>query len=148
MNNGLDQGYPSLIVGDVKQAVYRWRGGDLNLLQREVESHIGGGRTELKNLNQNFRSARHVVEFNNAIFKSAAELVSKETGHTISAEAYKDIEQATQKDELGFVEVSFIKKTDEEKWKEIALRQIPKQLEKLQQLGATLKDIAILVRKK
>jgi len=147
LNNGLDQGYPSLVVGDVKQAVYRWRGGDLNLLQREVESHIGGDRTELKNLNQNFRSARHVVEFNNAIFKSAAELVSNETGHTISAEAYEDIAQKTQKDELGFVELSFIKKTDEETWKEIALGQIPKQLEKLQQLGALLKDIAILVRK-
>ncbi len=147
LNNGLDQGYPSLVVGDVKQAVYRWRGGDLNLLQREVETHIGDNRTELKNLNQNFRSAKQVVEFNNAIFKSAAQWVSRETGHAISAEAYIDIEQVISKDENGFVELSFINSTDGDQWKDIALQQVPKHLERLQQLGAELKDIAILVRK-
>ncbi len=42
----LDQGYRSLVVGDVKQAIYRWRGGDLKLLQEEVESQIGGERIQ------------------------------------------------------------------------------------------------------
>ena len=146
LNNGLDQGYPSLVVGDVKQAVYRWRGGDLKLLQQHVEAHIGDDRTTVKNLNQNFRSAKHVVEFNNALFESGAHWVSGQTGHPISIEAYRDVEQATSKAESGFVHVSFIATHEEDAWRDQAMQQIPKHLEKLQQLGAALKDIAILVR--
>ncbi|HEX6225522.1 MAG TPA: UvrD-helicase domain-containing protein, partial [Chryseolinea sp.] len=51
LTNSMDQGYPSLVVGDVKQAIYRWRGGDLKLLQQEVENHVGRTRTDIQVLN-------------------------------------------------------------------------------------------------
>lgn len=147
LTNALDQGDRSLIVGDVKQAVYRWRGGDLSLLQQEVEALIGKERVESKYLNSNYRSAKSVVEFNNTVFKDAATWVSAQTGHPLPSSAYEDIHQNVSRDEQGFVEISYINETAEERWNEIALQQIPVHLEKLQQLGARMKDIAILVRR-
>ena len=144
--NGLDQGYPSMVVGDVKQAVYRWRGGDLKLLQQEVERNIGAARVETKELKQNFRSASEIVSFNNALFQASSAIVALETGKTITTEAYLDVPQVIHKKENGFVQISFLKEADGEKWKEMALNLIPVHLEKLQLLGASLKDIAILVR--
>ncbi|MBK8291963.1 MAG: UvrD-helicase domain-containing protein [Flammeovirgaceae bacterium] len=53
----MDQGFQSMVVGDVKQAVYRWRGGDLNLLQQQVEEEVGAHRINTKELNHKYRSA-------------------------------------------------------------------------------------------
>lgn len=146
LTNGLDQGYPSMVVGDVKQAVYRWRGGDLNLLQQKVESTIGVGRVATKELKQNFRSASEIVTFNNALFQASSTIVALETGKNITSEAYHDVPQLISRKETGFVQVSFLQEGDGENWKDLALDQIPIHLEKLQLLGASLKDIAILVR--
>ena len=146
LTNGLDQGFPSMVVGDVKQAVYRWRGGDLKLLQQDVEQHIGKERVNLKELNKNFRSASEIVSFNNALFQASAAIVAKETGKSIAAEAYSDVPQFVSKKVDGFVQVSFLEGDEDGGWKSLALNQIPIYLEKLQLLGVLLKDIAILVR--
>ncbi|MBL7856684.1 MAG: UvrD-helicase domain-containing protein [Cyclobacteriaceae bacterium] len=155
--NNLDQGYRSVVVGDVKQAVYRWRGGDLKLLQQNVEQNIGQERVEFHQLDKNFRSAFHVVSFNNALFQTAAAHIAAETGQAISVEAYKDIAQTISTSKDGFVHVEFIQENyshqedgeteESESWKEMALHKIPVHLEKLQSIGVPLKDIAILVRK-
>lgn len=147
LTNSLDQGYTSLVVGDVKQAIYRWRGGDLKLLQEEIEKNIGSDRIEINELSSNFRSSSSVVDFNNIIFHEASTIVSFDTGHTISTEAYRDVNQTASREEQGFVKVNFIRDDEELKWKEQALHFIPGHLEALQELGASLKDIAILVRR-
>jgi ATP-dependent helicase/nuclease subunit A len=144
--NGLDQGYLSMVVGDVKQAVYRWRGGDLNLLQQKVVEEVGEFRVTSKELNHNYRSASSIVEFNNNLFKALSTIVASETGKVIATEAYADVAQQIHKTETGFVSVSVIKDEEDQKWKEIALNKIPGYLERLQGLGIALKDIAILVR--
>jgi ATP-dependent helicase/nuclease subunit A len=162
--NSLDQGYPSLVVGDVKQAIYRWRGGDLNLLQQDISSLVGKDRVEIKELDHNFRSAFHIVNFNNALFQSAASIIAAETGASISAEAYADVAQKISKSDDGFVHIEFISEPVQEKkqtsflseegedsgsskWKDLALEQLPVFMERLQEHGVALKDIAILVRK-
>lgn len=55
-----------LIVGDVKQSIYRWRGGDWRILGGEIEHDLTEGkRVPLKN---NWRSLPNIVEFNNSLF--------------------------------------------------------------------------------
>lgn len=158
LTNSLDQGYESLVVGDVKQAIYRWRGGDLKLLQETVEQQIGTHRTELHELDKNFRSAPAIVEFNNAIFKATSAWVAAETQTPLAIEVYKDADQHPAKEGKGFVHVDFFKKekpsddesdSDDEKeaaWEEQALVKIPYYLEQLQDRGVELRDIALLVR--
>lgn len=147
LTNGLDQGYRSLVVGDVKQAVYRWRGGDLRLLQENVENHIGKDRVEVKELTCNFRSAKNIVQFNNALFTTITSLVATKTNSALPASAYHDVAQETSKTKEGFVRISFLKDDEESKWNDQALERIPHQLEKLQHLGVAISDIAILVRR-
>jgi len=145
--NSLDQGYTSMVVGDVKQAIYRWRGGDLKLLQQEIEKSIGEERVDVSELNSNFRSSSSVVEFNNTLFQHASISVSLDTNNPISTQAYHDVAQKNSRKEEGFVHVKFVREAEDIKWKDQALRSIPKYLERLLDLGASLKDIAILVRR-
>jgi ATP-dependent helicase/nuclease subunit A len=145
--NSLDQGNRSLVVGDVKQAIYRWRGGNLKLLQLEIENQIGKERTAIKNLATNFRSARNLVSFNNALFETAAQVVANEVEAEISTEAFRDVTQQVHKTDEGFVRIQFINNTNDDKWEATALDEMCNTLEILQQAGASLQDIAILVRR-
>lgn len=154
--NSLDQGYPSLVVGDVKQAIYRWRGGDLTLLQHKIVDLIGEKRVTVKELDSNYRSAPEIVEFNNAAFSTAARLVANETGMPVSGKAYEKVAQQVAVQTQGFVEVQFLadqpvvahsNPADGRSWKDEAMARIPKILEDLQEKGARLGEIAILVRR-
>jgi ATP-dependent helicase/nuclease subunit A len=148
LSNSLDQGYSSLVVGDVKQAIYRWRGGDLNLLQNEVEKNVGKERVEVKNLDSNYRSAATIVDFNNALFTSASAIVSLETGAALSSASYGDVSQKVYRDTEGYVQIRFLEEEkDGQRWKDQALALIPGYLERLQDAGVQPKDIAFLVRK-
>lgn len=148
VTNSLSQGYANLVVGDVKQAIYRWRGGNLNLLQRQVVEHIGEQWVTIRQLNSNYRSSTNVVSFNNAFFKAASSLISLDTGQPVPLEVYGDVAQQVSRKEEGFVHVAFLKDDlPDETWKEKSLKMIPKYLERLQDEGMALSDIAILVRK-
>lgn len=146
VTNNLDSGYPSLVVGDVKQSIYRWRGGDKNLLQHNIYSEIGNNRIQTQLLNRNFRSSSSVVSFNNELFKSAAERVAAQTGTLINSEEYKDVEQVVTREQDGFVHARFFE--DKDLWKNSALAHATNYVEQLQKLGAAPGDIAFLVRKK
>lgn len=78
VENSLDAGHYNLIVGDVKQAIYRWRGGDWQLLLEKIQQDIAPWRTEIKNLNKNFRSKKNIVDFNNTLFHILPALLQQE----------------------------------------------------------------------
>lgn len=146
LREAADQNYENLIVGDVKQSIYRWRGGDLQLLQRDVAHRFGADRVDVQALDRNFRSAGHLVEFNNRFFAAAAQLVSRVVEDEAPAEVYRDVAQQKSKwPEAGYVRIEFLEQ-EEEKWEERVLKQLPGWLEQLQEKGMALKDIAILVR--
>lgn len=56
-----------LIVGDVKQSIYRWRGGDWRILQQGVSDTLGHEDTHTEIMDDNYRSLKQVVEFNNMV---------------------------------------------------------------------------------
>lgn len=145
--NGLDQGFPSMVVGDVKQAIYRWRGGDLQLLQKEVEQIIGSHRVEVKELSNNFRSAAALVDFNNSFFKSASQIIANQTSHQLSETAYLDVQQQVARKEVeGYVQINFVEDTEDVSWKDVSLQKLTTAIEEWQEKGVPLSDIAILVR--
>lgn len=81
----------SLIIGDVKQSIYRWRGGDSSLLDHEVQNADFRGRCEVRGSgpgeNTNYRSAHALVRFNNSLFSHLAK--------THDVAGYGGIEQKT-----------------------------------------------------
>ncbi|MBP3290049.1 MAG: UvrD-helicase domain-containing protein, partial [Alistipes sp.] len=62
-----------LIVGDVKQSIYRWRGGDWRILAHNVANDLGKKDTEFQIMDDNWRSLRQIVEFNNMAIKAIVE---------------------------------------------------------------------------
>ncbi len=58
-----------LIVGDIKQSIYRWRGGDWRILHEGARRALGPENTEVKNLEENWRSLPVIVDFNNRIIE-------------------------------------------------------------------------------
>lgn len=62
-----------VIVGDIKQSIYRWRGGDWKILHEGAQQALGRADTETVTLRENFRSLPVVVGFNN---RSIARIVA------------------------------------------------------------------------
>ncbi len=63
-----------LLVGDIKQSIYRWRGGDWKILHRDAAQALGTEQTEVVNLKENFRSLEEVVRFNNRIIEKVVSI--------------------------------------------------------------------------
>lgn len=62
-----------LIVGDIKQSIYRWRGGDWRILHSLAKSEMGEQNTEVINLQANYRSLPNIVRFNNTLIEAVIE---------------------------------------------------------------------------
>ncbi len=62
------------IVGDIKQSIYRWRGGDWRLLNGGVELDLGSDNTEIQHLELNYRSLKNIVDFNRILIDKVVEI--------------------------------------------------------------------------
>ena len=63
-----DEEQSVLIVGDVKQSIYRWRGGDWRILAEGVERDLGADDVQCEFMKDNWRSLPCIVNFNNKVF--------------------------------------------------------------------------------
>lgn len=149
---GLSQGANSLIVGDVKQSIYRWRNGDWSILNN-LKDKIGPFHIEEKTLNTNRRSEACIVRFNNDLFTSACNWLNdiykaeQQTDCEELIQAYKDVSQKIdRKEEKGFVKVTFLSPKEEATYKEDVLQQLATEVDELIGNGVKLNDMTILVR--
>ncbi|MGN1215018.1 MAG: UvrD-helicase domain-containing protein [Candidatus Cryptobacteroides sp.] len=67
------KGGDSLIVGDVKQSIYRWRGSDWKMLSGDVQQCFP--HCSVESLDSNYRSLGNIVRFNNGFFRYAARIM-------------------------------------------------------------------------
>ena len=140
----------NLIVGDVKQSIYRWRSGDWRLLNG-IENQFNSMLMEIKSLSTNYRSTRNVIDFNNTFFRHAAKveyqaLEELECDEREQLEkAYADVEQKVpddKKDE-GRVTIELLPNNE---YQESVLEHTVEYVRELINAGVSQKDIAILVR--
>ena len=137
-------GGENLVVGDVKQSIYRWRGSDWNLLAEELQRELPGARVDT--LDTNFRSCRNIVDFNNGFFKTVSgrldSIYGQQTGTedngTVSS-IYDDVCQKCRSSEEGSVDITFCPG-------EMELQKVLDAIVELRAAGASLRDIAVLVR--
>lgn len=146
----------NLIVGDVKQSIYRWRQGDWKLLNN-IEHEFSNEQIKIEPLDTNYRSEENIIRFNNAFFTQAVvqtvkELESDEIkGASQLIEAYKEIEQKPRKDNgKGCVRIKLFHydKTVSAEYKESVLNELIDNVRQLLERGYKQKDIAILARSK
>ena len=140
----------NLIVGDVKQSIYRWRAGDWRLLN-DIESQFDARQTETLPLGTNYRSQRRIITFNNTFFREAARLEYLSLQEINEAEAsqlekaYADVEQKIPEDQPdeGFVRIELLPSED---YQEQVFQRLTETVSELLAAGATQEQIAILVR--
>ena len=142
LHNSDAQGGENLIVGDVKQSIYRWRGSDWNLLDERIPAEFPDHEEEV--LDTNYRSLPNVVEFNNAFFSDSALVLDRMSGHEDDGpmqRIYSDVNQevARKGADEGYVELTFCDKENE-------LDQVMNAVCAACEAGAELSDIAVLVR--
>ena len=140
----------NLIVGDVKQSIYRWRSGDWRLLNG-IENQFNSMLMEIKSLSTNYRSTRNVIDFNNTFFRHAAKveyqaLEELECDEREQLEkAYADVEQKVPDDKKneGSVTIELLPNNE---YQESVLEHTVEYVRELIDAGVSQKDIAILVR--
>lgn len=155
----------NLIVGDVKQSIYRFRNSDWKLLDQQVRSDFSEEEIEEETLKDNWRSGRFIVEFNNALFTTVPGLLQSLYNEALFTSSLTEEERTAYmtkimsayarsfqrvpvslREKEGHVKIEFIEREEETDWKEEAMKRLPGILELLQENGYALKDIAILVR--
>lgn len=80
-----------LIVGDVKQAIYRWRNGDWNILHSGIKEAIHREQIVEEQLDSNYRSTEQIIEFNNELFDYAPRALQEVLNHAIEDQADADL---------------------------------------------------------
>jgi ATP-dependent exoDNAse (exonuclease V) beta subunit len=140
----------NLIVGDVKQSIYRWRSGDWRLLN-DIEHQFRQGQIETLPLKTNYRSDRRIITFNNVFFRHAAQLeyAAQKELNSMEAEqlqrAYDDVEQLIpdHRDDSGYVDIRLLPADDYQAQTFLLLAQT---IGDLIAQGIPQQKIAILVR--
>lgn len=143
LENALADGGRVLVVGDGKQSIYRWRGGEMTLLLQKIGDDLAffHNKDTVKNLNENYRSKAEVIAFNNLFFKNieaTAAPLKKLAQSPLAQLAFKDVEQKTTPftKNGGFVEINFFEKTEDEDGNKINARELVDE-----KLLATVKDL-------
>ena len=146
------KGSDSLIVGDVKQSIYRWRNSDWKLL--------AGVHNEFPNVKQppmidNWRSAKLLIKENELLIGEYAKWAANKLGFG-NQEEYKNspfanylpeaIHQEAQKDYPGLFQLQFFDAKAEDLIEQ-TLQAIDAQLQALKQEGWEWNNIAMLVRR-
>jgi len=168
--NSLGTMNTNLLVGDVKQSIYRWRGGRLELLLHEVQEQIDDNYYNIRNLSVNYRSLPKVVSFNNSLFEALSELMQegitsefKVDSFNLLSDAFSGVKQDVPPKKLtldfqGKVHLEFTQKEtrnpyvassddEEEEDANSVLDKLVPLVKELQDRGYEPRDIAFLIRK-
>ena len=165
LDNSLASGHANLVVGDVKQSIYRWRNSDWKILASDLNRDFSHQECFVHTLNYNYRSSEQIIRFNNTIFQLApyelARIIEKEligsgatraeadTEITRFKDAYADaVQQFPEKDSDcgGMVRMEMIPEDDERPFNEQVLNRIPGWIEEIRESGVEPAQSAILVR--
>lgn len=150
IDNSMAQGFDNLVVGDIKQSIYRWRNSDWRTL-RDLIRKADKKRYIFKPLNTNYRSCTNIIKFNNALFTIIPHNLDEELSDNEAPVSFKELfSEAVQSDPLekqdGYIRIEFIDNSDESSWRDIVLNKIPLLIENIEDKGYRPSDIGILVR--
>ena len=159
VRNGLANGHDSLIIGDVKQSIYRFRNSDPQLLHSQLKVDFSNDSIKYnEGPSINWRSARNIVHWNNAFFQFLSKALDMD-------EFYADVEQEVspkneklpghvvvarreipdkKKDTDGSTESNDNSNDNDSNFKEWAIEKMIVDLQSLLARGFKQKDIAVL----
>ena len=136
----------AMIVGDAKQAIYRWRGGKAEqFIKLTEDENPFPVKKEIIELEQNYRSFKNIVTFNNQFFKYVSNTSFRNTHY---ANLYQKANQHPTIKQDGFVSLNFLNLNDEDEERDAAYsRETLLTINNCLKNGYNYKDICVLVRK-
>ncbi len=148
IDNAISQeGGSLLLVGDAKQAIYRWRGGEseqfISLANPENDAPFSVAK-KVANLDTNYRSFTEIIDFNNSFFQHIATKLQNEAYKSLYIEGN---EQKTNSKIGGYVQLDFLEKDPYDEEKDLLFPK--KVLQTITNLDKKFqwKDVCVLVRK-
>ncbi len=133
------------LVGDAKQAIYRWRGGNaeqfLDLVSGNTNPFVI--QPEIHNLPSNYRSHETVIKFNNDFFTATSPLLNNQP--------YKELfeqgnQQKTNTKKGGYVQIAFLEDEEGQDLDLLYCEEVLSTIDKVRAQGFSFNDISILVR--
>lgn len=151
IENSMAEGFDNLVVGDVKQSIYRWRNSDWTILGKDLLGMVDNKRIFSEPLTTNWRSRSNIIRFNNTLFTIIPDQVDRALAEDLLPVSFKKLyAEAIQTDPCkhdgGFVRLEFIDNRNDQKWQTIVLERLPVIIESLQDKGFKASDIGIIVR--
>ena len=144
IENARAQSDTIMLVGDAKQSIYRWRGGNpaqmIGLIEHKEEQNI-----QVQELDTNWRSHENIIQFNNELYTYIAPHLNLAGFQQLYKDGNRQ-QKNTRKD--GYVHVQYIENLERSKdaFKEQNLTYVLDYIKQCQANGFSLSDIAILVR--
>ncbi len=135
------------LVGDAKQAIYRWRGGKaeqfLNLVNTNTNPFVVA--PQIENLPTNFRSHEEIINFNNAFFTATSTMLSNEPYRTLFKEGNN---QGSNTKKGGHVDLTFLAsdEDEDEDLEEKYCNAVLQTIANITQRNYNFADICIIVR--
>jgi len=155
IENSLSENNKSMVVGDIKQSIYRWRNGDWTLLGSKIQEDFN---VTSFSLNDNYRSLKNIIEFNNHTFESCKRVLQDKLDaeipkdvtlpnhlHNAIHKVYEDVKQNSplKNEKEGYIRVNFF---ENKTFKEEVHERLPMVIEELQDKGFRASEIAIILR--
>ena len=136
--NSLAANFYNLIVGDVKQSIYRWRNADWDILDSRVQKELPD--VSQQSLDCNWRSARKIVEFNNGFYTYLADTLDRQLPCRLT-QIYSDVQQTARRpiEAEGYVEAAFVAI-------DCIVPVVVESVLRAPELGFRWKDVAVIVR--
>ncbi|TYB78647.1 UvrD-helicase domain-containing protein [Bizionia myxarmorum] len=136
-----------MLVGDAKQAIYRWRGGKaeqfINLYnQKENPFSL---KPEIRSLESNYRSFQEVINFNNGFFNYLSDTIFSHADHS---GLYKNAKQLIKKEQNGYVQLQFLDLNEVDDKALAYSEEVYNTILSCLENGFQEADICVLVRKK
>lgn len=151
LEQSISTGHLSVVVGDAKQSIYRFRGTDwkqfanLPELRSAEDSPWHEERQDLlrrafeeESLTNNYRSGRAIVQFNNELYEALCATYDPEL------RLYRDAGQSAKRDVEGFVRIAWDMKSTDRSWRESDVEQ---QIRRCLEKGYRQEDIVLLCRR-
>jgi len=151
IENSMAEGFDNLVVGDVKQSIYRWRNSDWQILGSVLDKMIDNKRIISKPLTTNWRSRANIIKFNNTLFSIIPSQIDESfNGVSLPVSFKKLYSEAVQVDPGkkpgGYIRLDFIENEIDNKWQDVVLTRLPAVIESFQDKGFSASDIGIIVR--